>query len=188
MGRKITLRPLAQIDSHILGILRQSLEQTFNCPVEIKAEISNLDHAYDPNRKQYLAPLLLSRLRSFSMEPGDKCLGIVDIDLYAPGLNFVFGEADISSGVAIISLYRLRQERYGLPQDEGLFQDRVIKEAVHELGHTYYLSHCPNVNCVMHFSNSLADTDIKEASFCSKCQQRLKQTEARIDATATRDG
>jgi archaemetzincin len=175
MGRKIVLRPLTQIDSHILAVLKQSLGQTFNCPVETKAQIGSLDYAYDLKRKQYLAPLLLSTLRSFKTEPGDRCLGIVDVDLYSPGLNFVFGEADISSRIAIISLHRLKPERYGLPQDEELFQDRAIKEAVHELGHLHYLSHCPDVSCVMHFSNSLADTDIKQASFCLKCQQRLEE-------------
>ena len=175
MEQKIVLRPLVQIDSHMLETLKQSLTQTFNCSVEIEAQISNLDYAYEPKRKQYLASPLLSTLRSFSMEPGDRCLGIVDVDLYSSGLNFIFGEADISSGVAIISLYRLRPERYGLPQDEGLFQDRAIKEAVHELGHTYHLSHCGDIECVMHFSNSLADTDIKSASFCPKCQRKLKE-------------
>jgi len=175
MEPKLILRPLTVIDSHTLEILKQSLGQSFSCPVEIKAQISSLDFAHDPSRKQYLSPRLLSALRSFSMEPGNRCLGIVDVDLYSPGLNFVFGEADISAGVAVISVYRLRQERYGLPQDEGLFQDRVTKEAVHELGHTYNLGHCQDIRCVMHFSNSLADTDIKGASFCQKCQQRLKR-------------
>ncbi len=183
MEPKIILTPPAKIDSHTLEILKHSLMQTFSCPVEVKAQITSLDYAYNDERKQYLAPRLLSTLRSFSMEPGDRCLGIVDVDLYAAGLNFVFGEADVSSRVAIISLYRLRQEWYGLPQDERLFHDRAIKEAVHELGHTYYLSHCPDVNCVMHFSNSLADTDIKGVGFCSKCQRKLK--EMRADVTAT---
>jgi len=159
----------------MLETLKQSLTQTFNCSVEIEALTLSLEYAYEPKRKQYLASPLLATLRSFSMEPGDRCLGIVDVDLYTPGLNLIFGEADISSGVAIISLYRLRQERYGLPQDEGLFQGRAIKEAVHELGHTYHLSHCGDIRCVMHFSNSLADTDIKSASFCPKCQRRLKE-------------
>jgi len=175
MEPKIILRPLTMIDNHILEILKQSLGQSFSRPVEIKTQISNLDFAYDPSRKQYLSPRLLSALRSFSMEPGNRCLGIVDLDLYSPGLNFVFGEADISAEVAVISVYRLRQERYGLPQDEGLFQDRVIKEAVHELGHTYKLGHCDDIRCVMHFSNSLADTDIKGASFCQKCQPKLNR-------------
>jgi len=172
---KIILKPLSQIDSQVLEILIQNLEHTFNCPVETKPETSSLDYAYDPKRRQYLSPRLLDSLRKLSKQPGDRYLGIVDVDLYSPGLNFVFGEADIGSGVAIISLYRLRPERYGLAQDERLFQERAIKEVVHELGHTYYLSHCPDVKCVMHFSNSLADTDIKGTRFCAKCQQKLKE-------------
>jgi len=175
MEQRIILRPLVQIDSHMLETLKESLTQTFNCSVEIEALTLSLEYAYEPKRKQYLASLISSTLRSFSVEPGDRCLGIVDVDLYSPGLNFIFGEADISSGVAIISLYRLRPERYVLPPDEGLFQDRAIKEAVHELGHTYHLSHCGDTKCVMHFSNSLADTDIKSASFCPKCQRKLKE-------------
>ena len=172
MGQRIILRPLAQIDSQILEILKQNLEHTFNCPVEIKPEIGSLHYAYDPRRRQYLAPRLLASLRRFSKEPDDRCLGIVNVDLYSSDLNFVFGEADIGSGVAIVSLYRLRPAHYGLP-NATLFQDRAVKEAVHELGHTYYLSHCADVKCVMHFSNSLADTDIKGASFCPKCHQSL---------------
>lgn len=100
MEPKIILRPLTTIDNHILEVLKQSLGQSFSCPVEIKAQISSLDFAYDSGRQQYLSPRLLSGLRSFSMEPGDRCLGMVDVDLYSPGLNFVFGEADISAGVA----------------------------------------------------------------------------------------
>lgn len=183
MESKVILRPLAQIDSRILEILKHSLMQTFSCPVEVRTQIRSLDDAYDEKRKQYLSSRLLSILRSFRRGLGDRCLGIVDVDLYVPRLNFIFGEADVSSGVAIISLYRLRQERYGLPQDDGLFHGRAIKEAVHELGHTYYLSHCPDVKCVMRFSNCLADTDIKGDGFCPECQRRLKEMKDNVSAT-----
>ena len=108
-------------------------------------------------------------------DSGDRILGVVDVDIFAPGLNFVFGEADITGGKAIISLQRLRQEFYGLSQDQDLFQERVLKEAVHELGHTYGLMHCLNPACVMHFSNSLHDTDLKGWNFCPTCKVRLNQ-------------
>ena len=103
----------------------------------------------------------------------ERVVGITDVDLYVPRLNFVFGEADIVSGTAIVSLCRLRQEYYGLAPDEALFLERATKEIVHEMGHTFGLGHCPNNKCVMHFSNSLADTDLKEAHFCNKCRPKI---------------
>jgi len=101
-------------------------------------------------------------------------LGIVDVDLYMPELNFVFGEADVTHGVSVISLVRLRQEYYGLPKNEKLFLERALKEAVHKLVHTYRLGHCGDTGCIMHFSNSLRDTDIKGPDFCPRCKLKLR--------------
>jgi archaemetzincin len=170
---KITLKPIGDIDSNILEELKERLEQTFGCPVETAFENFNLEKAYYSKRKQYLATKLLSKLKKAGVAKGENVLGIVDVDLYAPGLNFIFGQAEIAAGTAVISLSRLRQEYYGLPSDRALFLDRTIKEAVHELGHTLGLDHCSNAKCVMHFSNSLADTDLKQAAFCSLCRPKL---------------
>ena len=170
---RITLRPIGKVDNYILEELREKLAPVFGCSVEIKPGIDDFSQAYDPKRKQYLSSLLLAFLNSIGKEKEEKLLGIADVDLYAPWLNFVFGEADIASGVAIISLCRLRQEFYGLPPDETLFLERALKEMVHELGHTFGLRHCSNSQCVMHFSNCLADTDWKQATFCNRCRPKL---------------
>ena len=170
---KITIKPIGDIDSNILETLKERLNETFGCPVEITPEAIELEPAYDSKRQQYLASKLLSRLKKSGISEDEKALGVVDVDLYAPGLYFIFGQADIAAGVALISLCRLRQEYYGLTSDEALFLDRAIKEAVHELGHTFGLGHCSNYKCVMHFSNSLADTDRKQAAFCSRCRPKL---------------
>lgn len=89
-------------------------------------------------------------------------------------MNFVFGEAGLSGSFSVISITRLSQKFYGLPEDDGIFFDRVIKEAVHELGHTYGLRHCSDSSCVMFFSNSLSDTDRKGSSFCMSCSKMLE--------------
>jgi archaemetzincin len=103
-----------------------------------------------------------------------KILAICDLDAYSDGLNFVFGEAYVNGSVSAIYLPRLRQEFYGLKADELLFQQRIIKEAVHELGHAFGIRHCENKICVMHFSNSLADTDFKAKNFCKRCKTLSK--------------
>ncbi len=168
---KITLKPLGNIADEIMEELRDRVGGIFHCPTEIKAGFSDLAQAYDSQRKQYLSSKLLASLKKSERE--ERVVGIADVDLYVPRLNFVFGEADIVSGTAIISLCRLRPEYYGLAPDEALFLERATKEIVHELGHTFGLGHCPNNKCVMHFSNSLADTDLKEAHFCNKCRPKI---------------
>jgi len=105
--------------------------------------------------------------------PYEKILGIVDHDLFVPELNFVFGEA--SPKAVVISLTRLRQTFYHLPENQNLFHQRVLTEAVHELGHTYGLGHCGNPRCVMFFSNSLMDTDRKGSGFCPSCKNKLQK-------------
>jgi archaemetzincin len=100
-------------------------------------------------------------------------LALVDLDLYVPGLNFVFGLADLPGRRAVVALPRLREGFYGGQDDAEVFLTRVTKEAVHELGHTFGLQHCTNRRCVMVFSNSLEDTDRKEQTFCSACRTQV---------------
>jgi archaemetzincin len=168
---KITLKPLGNIAEEIMEELKNRVGGIFHCPVEIGAGFSDLAQAYNPERKQYFSSKLLASLKK--SERDERVVGVADVDLYVPRLNYVFGEADIVSGTAVVSLYRLRQEYYGLAPDETLFLERATKEIVHELGHTFGLGHCPNSKCVMHFSNSLADTDLKGTSFCSSCRPKI---------------
>ena len=169
---KITLKPLGNVADETIEEVRDRISGIFHCPIQIGASFSDLAQAYNPQRKQYSSSKLLSSLER--SEKGERIAGIADVDLYVPGLNFVFGEADIGAGTTIISLCRLRQEYYGLAPDEALFLERATKEVVHEIGHTFGLEHCSNIKCVMHFSNSLADTDLKEVNFCDRCRPRLE--------------
>jgi len=45
---------------------------------------------------------------------------------------------------ALVSARRLRQEFYGLAPDQALLEQRLLKEAIHEIGHTCTLTHCEN--------------------------------------------
>jgi archaemetzincin len=97
-------------------------------------------------------------------------LGVTDSDCYAGKLNFVFGMADVGGGTALVSLCRLRAGATA-----GLFLARAMKEIIHELGHARGLGHCASSRCVMHFSNSLAETDAKDEQLCAACVQRLRK-------------
>ena len=172
-ARTLTLMPIGRVDEALLEFLCRVLERIFgrNCIVGQPFELPA--HAYNPVRGQYLSDALLALLRSLEVPGAEKVLGVTDVDLYTEGLNFVFGQASLGGREALISLARLRQSFYGLPEDETLFRERAVKEAMHELGHSYGLTHCPDPLCVMHFSNSLADTDRKQARFCPRCARIL---------------
>ncbi len=173
--RRILLIPIGKIDRNILIYLQPKLKVRFNRKVDIVSRLELPDYTYNSKRRQYYSTPILSELSSFiSNLNGEKALGIVDVDLYVPELNFVFGEAELGGKVAVISLIRLRQEFYGLPSDQELFLERALKEATHELGHCFGLRHCSDPTCVMHFSNSLADTDRKRSFFCKRCKKILE--------------
>ena len=156
--------------------IARRLAGIFNARVIIEKEpIPIPNTAYNPRRRQYSAELLVQSLER--EKKSGKVLAVADFDLYAPSLNFVFGLAGLLTDIAVISIARLRQEFYQLPADPALLTTRAIKEAVHEIGHLYGLSHCPDTRCVMHFSNSLQDTDRKSEEPCAKCRKMIKQTE-----------
>jgi len=126
--------------------------------------------AYNPARNQHNSSMILSKISEYAIKSeADRILGITDVDLYVPRLNFVFGEAQYLGKAALISLYRLRPESYGKSQNRELFEERAGKEAIHEIGHTLGLGHCKEPNCVMFFSNSILDTDRKKSVFCDSC-------------------
>jgi archaemetzincin len=168
----IDLQPIGEIDSGVLAGISAGLVSTFGNPVRLKPAISIPRCSYVAARNQYLADLVLADLKQYQHGEG-MLLGVTDVNLFSQGLNFVFGQADYPNRIAVISLTLLRQENYGLPGDLALLISRAQKEAVHELGHTFGLGHCQDGTCVMHFSNSLIDTDVKKINFCRHCQPRL---------------
>ncbi len=167
---------IGPIDKKIILHLLQNLPRIFpdlECFI-IPEPAPLFRRDFNSERKQYHSNLILVEIQTYvgQQKRLDFILGIVDADIFVPELNFVFGEASFPGKEALISLWRLRPEFYGDSPDESLLLARVVKEAVHEIGHTLGLQHCPRSSCVMHFSNSIIDTDIKKNLLCDRCYSR----------------
>ncbi|MEM2393532.1 MAG: archaemetzincin family Zn-dependent metalloprotease [Candidatus Bathyarchaeia archaeon] len=175
---KLGILHVGRLDTVVLERVRENLKMAFpkaECRI-LPEGIALPRDAFDAARGQYRSDMILGLVRSYAEKSRGfaKVLGVVDVDIFVPGLNFVFGEADCPGKATLISLWRLRPEFYGRPQNFELFVERATKEAVHELGHTFGLGHCINPFCVMYFSNSIFDTDRKKSLFCNICHGKLQ--------------
>jgi archaemetzincin len=172
----ILLVPISPVEGRILESLPAALARVFACPVEIE-DSAPLDptFAFDASRNQFNSTKLLASLLDRFPNLGGKVLGVTVADLFIPVLTYVFGEAQLGGPAAIVSTYRLDDSLYGLPENEELLRERSLKEAVHELGHTFGLYHCTNFECVMHSSTAAEEIDLKRDEFCPRCRTKMSR-------------
>ncbi len=159
-------------ERELLGIAR-ILESIFSSPVGFERANLNLAIAYDASRHQSNSTALLAQILRDHEDPSRKRIAIVDVDLFIPVLTFVFGEAQLNGTAAVVSTHRLNNQFYGLPRNHPLMLDRLQKEIVHELGHTYGLYHCHQFECVMRSSTYVEEIDMKRLHPCQACSEIL---------------
>lgn len=161
-----------ELDYHLNGLIDPIPARFPRIKVSIVAPLADPAEAYDSRRNQYHSTRILALLeKQIKTLHVDKLLGVASFDLYVPNMNFVFGEARLPGKVGVVSTCRLKPQS---ANEISIFHDRVVKEAVHEIGHMVGLKHCSKVSCVMHFSERLADTDLKSPDLCENCQSQLR--------------
>lgn len=102
-------------------------------------------------------------------------IGLTALDLAAPDLEYVFGYAAPERRAAAVSVFRLACGTERRRGGRRLFIERVTKEMLHEAGHLMGLPHCDHHGCLMQYSQTLHDTDIKQCRFCPDCLRELSR-------------
>jgi archaemetzincin len=172
----LQLLPIGDLDGGLLMDLGPALADAFHMPCEV------IPHALDPalafhgERQQHHSSELLQYMQRYLTPDSWRMLGVTAVDLYIPILTFVFGEAQMAGPCAVVSAHRLRQEFYGLPPDPDVLRHRLLKESVHEIGHTLNLTHCEDYTCVMAPSHAVEWIDLKESSLCAACHSQIFDT------------
>jgi archaemetzincin len=168
--RRIQLLPLGSVSQDYLADLAEGLAGEFLIPCEILSAVNEPSFAFNVTRQQYSSTEILATLVRRGTPDTWRLVGVTTLDLYIPILTFVFGEAQMGGGTAVVSVYRLRDEFYGLPPNLTALRGRLLKETVHELGHTLGLAHCEDYQCVMSASHGIELVDLKGSRFCSACR------------------
>ncbi len=175
----ILISPVGELGNELVEAVAAEIERVFGCTTETATVLEDLSFALDQNRQQYHSTLILEQLAASTPDHCLKALAIAQVDLFIPILTHVYGEAQLGGTASIVSTFRLNESRSGLniaPQ----YIERIVKEAIHELGHTFNLRHCPEHTCIMHYCRNEEDVDRKSDELCRYCKIMLEDEIKRL--------
>ena len=175
--------PLGDLAADILDAIDDGIQQVFGLEVRRLNAEQTPGYAYDTTRAQYSSELILRALIKHCPAEALRLLAITDVDLFIPMLTFVYGQAQLNGRVSVVSTARMHQEFYSLIRNRPLMLNRVRKEAVHELAHTFGLTHCPLPLCPMSIATGIDQLDGKGDALCAGCVHLLRDALAGIVRT-----
>ena len=165
------------VDRGFVEHLGKEIRAVFGYQTDIRPLLDEKDLWADPVRKQYHSTPILDTLAMISPPEAIKVLAITKVDLFIPILTHVYGEAQLGGKACILSTYRFSE---GLAPAAEILRDRIFKEAIHELGHTFNLRHCRDASCVMHYCRGVGEVDRKSNQFCRYCAVLLQDEMKRL--------
>jgi len=164
---------IGSVPAQALEWIENATADWFPLPIRRPPAVAIPEGAYDAKRGQYQSVEFLKMLADRAPRDAERVLGVTDVDLAIPMLSFLFGQAQFDGPIAVVSLCRLHQEFYGLPAQQDLLRERTVKEVLHELGHTFGLTHCSDSKCAMSLATHIELVDAKAEQYCARCGTQL---------------
>jgi archaemetzincin len=164
-GKIVKILPLGRVDDKFIQTTLQKIKAVVpNVVLLHSAKMPSFSY-YSP-RNRYRADSLIKWMNGHAKK-NETFIGITQQDISTDkgtirdygvmGLGYQPGKACVASN------FRLKDKR------------NFYKVALHELGHTTGLPHCPNPKCFMADAKG-GDPTGEEENFCQKCSAYLKKT------------
>lgn len=176
--KELLVVPLGEAPALEITVVEAALRAFYSAEVRVGERMALPRRAYYAKRRRYRAEKLLEALEEVSGQgrSGGKAfrvlgLASVDISTTKGGIEDwgILGLATIDGRVGVLSSYRCRRGAKNAEQ----IAHRLGKTAVHEVGHTFGLEHCPNVGCVMEDGKGSVFTTDHEYDLCPTCRELL---------------
>ncbi|HEX3597392.1 MAG TPA: hypothetical protein VHU80_19930 [Polyangiaceae bacterium] len=173
MPSGIEIRPLGSApgEADVRAVVA-AIEAFFTVPVSVREPLPLPRAAYYPARGRYRAERLLEFLAA-QRQGSRVVLGLATVDISTTKGHYedwgILGLATLDARSAVLSSFRCRRGA----RDAAHARERFAKTAVHELGHSFGLPHCPTPGCLMHDGEGSVLTSDREADFCAATRARL---------------
>jgi archaemetzincin len=177
----ILISPVGDLSVELVDAISGEIRRVFGFTTAVDSILKDLSFALDQNRHQHQSTLILEHLSAIAPTEALKVIAIAQVDLFIPILTHVYGEAQLGGTACIVSTFRLNEGRSGINVSPK-YIDRIVKEAIHELGHTFNLRHCPEDSCIMHYCRNEEDVDRKSDELCRYCKVMLEDEIKRLKA------
>ena len=175
----ILISPIGELDTKLIQEIAGEIKRVFGFSTAIESILQDRSFALDQNRNQYHSTMILKQLAANTPPTAVRLIAIAQVDLFIPILTHVYGEAQLGGTACLVSTYRLNEGRSGM-NISPKYIDRIVKEAIHEMGHTFNLRHCPDDICIMHYCRNEQDVDRKSDQLCRYCKIMLEDEIKRL--------
>lgn len=164
--RVIVIQPLGSIDHKQVQAVYQDMKKITSCVV-LRSAVPLPAMAYYAPRNRYRADSLLRFLDPFG-SADTVVIGLTEKDISTTKNNVkdwgIMGLAYRPGNACVVSSFRLSSKARAT---------QFYKVAIHELGHTQGLPHCPDKACFMRDAEGGNPLD-EETGFCASCGPFLK--------------
>ncbi len=178
------LQPLgAALPDADVEAVRRGVVEFYGLTVRVLPRVPLPKAAWYPQRGRWRAEKILAFLDERLPDDGYRILGLTAADISTSKGSYddwgVLGLGELPGKSGVISSFRCRRRA----RDALVPRERLAKVAVHEIGHTLGLDHCPTPGCLMQDAEGSVTSCDVEFDLCARCRAHLADSGRTLPAS-----